>query len=124
MIKEAKISTKARQILANNIVYYRIKNNWSQEYFAELLGTSSGYVSEMENDKRNISIDYIDQLASIFKIEPHEILSNSLTVSKILEDNSIFLYKDYGKIIFDLKTIMDKKKITISKIVKNNWFAS
>ena len=79
----AKISTKARQILANNIVYYRIKNNWSQEYFAELLGTSSGYVSEMENAKRNISIDYIDHLASIFKIEPHELLSNSLTVSKM-----------------------------------------
>ena len=78
----AKISTKARQILANNIVYYRIKNNWSQEYFAELLGTSSGYVSEMENAKRNISIDYIDHLANIFKIEPHELLSSSLTVSK------------------------------------------
>ena len=78
----AKISTKARQILANNIVYYRVKNNWSQEYFAELLGTSSGYVSEMENAKRNISIDYIDHLANIFKIEPHELFSNSLTVSK------------------------------------------
>ena len=78
----AKISTKARQILANNIVYYRVKNNWSQEYFAELLGTSSGYVSEMENAKRNISIDYIDHLANIFKIEPHELLSSNLTVSK------------------------------------------
>ena len=67
MVKEvAKISTKARQILANNIVYYRVKNNWSQEHFAELLGTSSGYVSEMENAKRNISIDYIDHLANIF----------------------------------------------------------
>ena len=78
----AKISTKARQILANNIVYYRVKNNWSQEYFAELLGTSPGYVSEMENAKRNISIDYIDHLANIFKIEPHELLSSNLTVSK------------------------------------------
>ena len=83
MVKEvAEISTKARQILANNIVYYRVKNNWSQEYFAELLGTSSGYVSEMENAKRNISIDYIDHLAHVFKIEPYELLSNSLTVSK------------------------------------------
>lgn len=36
----------------------------------------------------------------------------------MLEDNSVFLYKDYGKIVFDLKTIMDKKGITISKIVK------
>ena len=78
----AKISTKARQILANNIVYYRVKNNWSQEHFAELLGTSSGYVSEMENAKRNISIDYIDHLANIFKIEPHELLLNSLPVRK------------------------------------------
>lgn len=83
MVKEvATITTKTRQILANNIVYYRIKNNWSQEYFAELLGTSSGYVSEMENAKRNISIDYIDHLANIFKIEPHELLLNRLTVTK------------------------------------------
>ena len=67
MVKEvAEISTKARQILANNIVYYRVKNNWPQEYFAELLGTSSGYVSEMENAKRNISVDYIDHLCSCF----------------------------------------------------------
>ena len=78
----AKISTKARKILANNIVYYRIKNGWSQEHFAELLSTSSGYISEMENGKRNISIDYIDHLANIFKIEPHELLANSLTVNK------------------------------------------
>lgn len=72
----AEILTKARQILANNIVYYRVKKKWSQEYFAELLGTSSGYVSEMENAKRNISIDYIDHIAGILKIEPHELLIN------------------------------------------------
>ena len=76
----AKISTNARTILANNIVYFRVKNNWSQEHFAELLGTSSGYVSEMENAKRNISIDYIDHIANIFKIEPHELLINRLPV--------------------------------------------
>ena len=78
----AKISTNARKILANNIVYFRVKNNWSQEHFAELLGTSSGYVSEMENGKRNISIDYIDHLANIFKIEPHKLLLNSFTIHK------------------------------------------
>ena len=47
-----------------------------QEKFAELLGTSTGYVSEMENAKRNICIDYIDHIANIFKIEPHELLVN------------------------------------------------
>lgn len=72
--------TKTRKILANNIVYFRVQKNWSQEHFAELLGTSSGYVSEMENEKRNISSDYIDHIANIFQIEPHELLINRLPV--------------------------------------------
>ena len=75
----AKIVTKTRKIIANNIVYFRIKKGWSQEHFAELLGTSSG--SEMENEKRNISSDYIDHIANIFKIEPHELLINRLPVN-------------------------------------------
>lgn len=70
----AKIITNTRKILANNIVYFRVKKGWSQEHFAELLGTSPGYVSEMENQKRNISCDYMDHIANIFKIEPHELL--------------------------------------------------
>jgi len=76
----ANIVTKTRKIIANNIVYFRVKNKWSQEHFAELLGTSPGYVSEMEHAKRNISSDYIDHLANIFKIEPHELLVNRLPV--------------------------------------------
>lgn len=83
MVKEvATIITKTRKILANNIVYFRLKKGWSQEQFSELLGTSPGYVSEMENCKRNISCDYMDHLANIFKIEPHELLVNRLTVTK------------------------------------------
>ena len=34
----------------------------------------------MENEKRNISIDYIDHIANIFQIEPHELLINRLPV--------------------------------------------
>ncbi len=77
-----KIATNTRKIIANNIVYFRIKNGWSQEYFAELLGTSSGYVSEMEHEKRNISVDYMDLIAKTFDIEPHELLINRLPVEK------------------------------------------
>ena len=43
-----------RQILSNNIVYFRMKNNWTQERLAEILKTSSAYISELENGKRNI----------------------------------------------------------------------
>lgn len=33
-------------------------------------------------------------------------------------DNSIIVYRDYGDIVFDIKTIMDKKGITLNQIVK------
>lgn len=76
MIPESEVAyiNKTRKILANNIVHFRLKNGWSQEEFAYRLGSSSQYVSTMENGKRNISSDYIDHLATIFNIEPHELL--------------------------------------------------
>lgn len=35
-----------------------------------------------------------------------------------MEENSIIMYRDYGEVILDIKTIMDKKKITINQVVK------
>ena len=64
-----KIKSNARKILANNIVYFRLKNNWSQEDFADKLGTTATYVSNIENAKRNTRIDYIDHIASVLHVE-------------------------------------------------------
>lgn len=33
-------------------------------------------------------------------------------------DNCIIVYRDYGDIVFDIKTIMDKKGITLNQVVK------
>lgn len=54
---------EARRILANNIVFFRLKNNWSQEDFAEHLETTTTYISNMENARRNTRIDYIGKIA-------------------------------------------------------------
>ena len=59
----------AREILANNIVYYRISYGWSQEDFADKLGTTPTYVSNLENAKRNTRIDYIDHIATTLNVE-------------------------------------------------------
>ncbi len=64
-----KLKTEARNILANNIVYYRIQNGWSQEDFADKLGTTPTYVSNLENAKRNTRIDYIDHIATVLNVE-------------------------------------------------------
>lgn len=63
-----KTKNKARKILANNIVYFRLANGWSQEDFAEALGTTATYVSNLENAKRNTRIDYIDLIADTLKV--------------------------------------------------------
>ena len=61
--------SNARNILAYNIVYFRLQNGWSQEDFADRLGTTPTYVSNLENAKRNTRIDYIDHIAKILNVE-------------------------------------------------------
>lgn len=59
----------AREILANNIVYYRINYGWTQEDFADKLGTTTTYVSSLENGKRNTRIDYIEHIANTLNVD-------------------------------------------------------
>ena len=64
-----KLKSNARNILANNIVYYRLQKGWSQEDFADKLGTTPTYVSNLENAKINTRIDYIDHIATTLNVE-------------------------------------------------------
>jgi len=64
-----KLKSNARSILANNIVYYRLQKGWSQEDFADKLGTTPTYVFNLENAKRNTRIDYIDHIATTLNVE-------------------------------------------------------
>lgn len=72
MIKGKK---KARKILANNIVYFRLKRGWSQEDLAESLGTTPTYISNLENAKRNTRIDYIDLIADTLDVSVNELFT-------------------------------------------------
>ena len=68
------IKHNARKRLANNILYFRLKNGWTQADLAEKLNSSSAYISQLENAKRNVTFDYFDKIASVFGIESHELL--------------------------------------------------
>jgi transcriptional regulator with XRE-family HTH domain len=50
-------------------VYYRLQRGWSQEDFADKLGTTPTYVSNLENAKRNTRIDYIGHIATTLNVE-------------------------------------------------------
>ena len=72
--------TDARKILANNIVYFRLKNNWSQEEFAEELGTTT--TSNLENGRRNTRIDYIENIADVLGVPIDQLLVDREPVKK------------------------------------------
>lgn len=68
------IKNKTRKLLANNIIYFRHKNNWSQEMLAEKMKSSPAYISQLENAKRNVTSDFFDKIADTFKIETYQLL--------------------------------------------------
>ena len=72
-----------RKILANNIKYFRLKKNLSQEEFAEMLGTTPVYLSTLENAKRNIRTDYIGHIADTLEINVKELFVERNEVTNI-----------------------------------------
>ena len=59
---------------ATNVRYYRLKRKYSQEYLAELAGLHRTYISALERERRNISIENIQRIANALEIEPHLLL--------------------------------------------------
>lgn len=68
------INYSSKDLLANNIVYFRHKNGWSQEELAEKMNSSPVYISQLENAKRNVRCDFLDKIAETFDVEPCELL--------------------------------------------------
>ena len=73
-IKSKNYKLNARKILANNITYFRKLRNWSQEEFADKLGTTSKYLSYIENAKKNIRIDTMGNIADTLGISIEQLL--------------------------------------------------
>ncbi|MBN7774402.1 helix-turn-helix domain-containing protein [Clostridium aminobutyricum] len=60
-------------IFATNVTLYRKKGNLSQEKLAELAGLHRTYISSVEREKRNISIDNIQAIAEALEVEPYKL---------------------------------------------------
>jgi len=69
-----KYKNRTRENLANNILSMRYERDWSQEKLAELAHSSAVYISNIEQGKRNVSIDFIDNIAKIFGVPTYKML--------------------------------------------------
>lgn len=61
-------------IFAENLRYYRLEKNYSQEELAFKANLHRTYVSAIECKKRNISIENISKIADALEIEPYKLM--------------------------------------------------
>lgn len=62
-----------REIVRTNIRRYRDYRKWTQAEFAEKLGISINFLSDIENGKKWISPASMVKFASVLNIEPFEL---------------------------------------------------
>lgn len=64
---------KASYQLGMRIVYLRKQKGWSQEDLALEAGINKNYICDMENGRRNPSLEIIERLAKAFGISISEL---------------------------------------------------
>lgn len=63
-----------RQIFAINLRRVRTERALTQEGLADLAGIDRTYVSALERQVYSASLDTIERLANVLKVEPHSLL--------------------------------------------------
>ena len=65
-----------RRLVAANMKHLRQQRRLSQEALAEFTGLNRGYLSSVENARRNVSIDNICKIAAALGVHPRELLGS------------------------------------------------
>ena len=60
--------------IAQNVEKLRKKNKITKEKLSLLLGFDNSYISKLEKEKINITIDKIDKIADFFEVESYQLL--------------------------------------------------
>lgn len=61
-------------ILAKNIETLRTSKNLTREALSLILGFENSYISKVEKQKINITIERLDKIASYFEVETYNLL--------------------------------------------------
>ncbi len=61
--------------IAKNVQKYRIQNGYKREALSLLLGWDNSYISKLEKQHVNITIDKLEQLTNVFEIDITDLFS-------------------------------------------------
>ncbi len=67
-------ATEIREIFSQNLKYYRVNSSISQEKLGEMTNLSDKYISDLERNLYDPSLQTIDSLAKTLKIETYLLL--------------------------------------------------
>lgn len=65
-----------RELVASNVKKYRIKLGYKREALSLLLGWDNSYISKLERGKVNITIDKLEALTNVLKINITDLFEN------------------------------------------------
>ena len=82
-----------KQIFIQNMKEFRKKEGISQMKLAEYLNTSPTYIGEIEVGKKFPSMDMIEKIAAILKIEPYHFL-----IDRTAENTDVSTENTYPKL--------------------------
>lgn len=68
---------KLLSVFAENVKKYRLQKQLSQEKLAELSNLHRTYISAIEREQRNISIDNIEAIATALEIDAYKLFIES-----------------------------------------------
>jgi transcriptional regulator with XRE-family HTH domain len=71
-----------RKVVGDNLRFCRQQRNWTQGELAEKTGLSQDYIGRLERGNENISIDTLSKIATIFKENISDLLTEDFCVSK------------------------------------------
>lgn len=67
---------RLRQIFASNLRRVRMERGLSQEALADLAEIDRTYVSALERSRYSVSLDTIEKLAGVLRVEARELLTS------------------------------------------------
>ncbi len=72
----------ANEIIGKRIKLLREKRGMTQTEFGSLINADKQYVSKLEQGKKNITLDYLDRIATALQVSQSEFLNTNISSNK------------------------------------------
>jgi transcriptional regulator with XRE-family HTH domain len=102
-----------KQVFIQNLKEFRKKEGFSQMKFAECCDTTTSYIGHIETGRKFPSMDMIERMAHILRIEPYHFFINRTKHSVHIDTENV-----YPKLPKSMKNeIKNQMDLTISGVI-------